>query len=351
MPDRHGPPWARDWPQQGEWGGPGRHMFRRIISFVFLLVLAGTVVGAVVATGFAALTGSERWVVVAATVAAFLFLAFAGRRMFRRNLAPVGQLVDATRRLGQGDHGVRLEVSGPGPFVPISRSFNKMAERLEEEDVRRRRLLADIGHELRTPMTVIRGEVEAVLDGLHSSSDLSNVVDEIDVIDRLLDDLRLLSMAEAGTLRLETEPTDIGDLARAVTGSFSNLAETQGVELLVDAVATLPEIVVDPHRIHQVISNLVANALREMPDGGRLDVSIAAEAETVAIRVADTGPGIRDGDYDRVFDRFVRSTDSTGTGLGLSISRDLVEAHGGTLTSANRDSGGAVFTVTLPVAS
>jgi two-component system sensor histidine kinase KdpD len=95
----------------------------------------------------------------------------------------------------------------------------------------------------------------------------------------------------------------------------------------------------------------VANALREMPDGGRLDVSIAAEAETVAIRVADTGPGIRDGDYDRVFDRFVRSTDSTGTGLGLSISRDLVEAHGGTLTSANRDSGGAVFTVTLPVAS
>jgi two-component system sensor histidine kinase BaeS len=323
-------------------------MFRRVIGFVFFLVLAGTVVGAIVATGFAALTGAERWLIVAATIAALLFLAFMARRMFRRNLVPVGQLIEATRRLGQGDHGVRLEIRGPGPFVPISRSFNKMAERLEEEDVRRRRLLADIGHELRTPMTVIRGEVEAVLDGLHSATDLSNVIDEIDVIDRLLDDLRLLSMAEAGTLRLETEPTDIGDLARAVTGSFSNLAEAQGVGVTVDAHATLPEIEVDPHRIHQVISNLVANALRQMPHGGRLDVNVTAEAEKLIIRVADTGPGLQDDDIDRVFDRFVRSTDSSGTGLGLSISRDLVEAHGGTLTAANRDSGGAVFTVSLP---
>lgn len=323
-------------------------MFRRLIGLVFFMVLAGTVVGAIVATGFAALSGSERWLVVAATIAALLFFAFVARRMFRRNLAPVGQLIEATRRLGEGDHEARLDVTGPGPFAAVSRSFNKMAERLEEEDVRRRRLLADIGHELRTPMTVIRGEVEAVLDGLHTSSDLSNVIDEIDVIDRLLDDLRLLSMAEAGTLRLQTEPTDVGDLVRAVVGSFSNMTTSQGVEVTVAADPEIPEIEIDPHRIHQVVSNLVANALRQMPDGGRLELTVSADREAVIIVVADTGPGLGDDEIARAFDRFVRSTDSTGTGLGLSISRDLAQVHGGTITAANRDSGGAVFTVVLP---
>ena len=348
MPERHGPPWARDWPRKGEWSGPGRHVLRRVIGLVFVLVLAGTLVGAILATGLAALSGSGRWLIVAATVAALLFFAFVARRLFRRNLLPVGRLIEATRRLGEGEHGARLEITGPGPFVAVSRSFNKMAERLEEEDERRRRLIADIGHELRTPMTVIRGEVEAVLDGLHPSADLSNVIDEIDVIDRLLDDLRLLSMAEAGTLRLETEPTDIGDLARAVVGSFSNLSTSQGVQVTIDVSNELPEIDVDPHRIHQVISNLVANALRQMPDGGHLEVTVTADPETVTIRVADSGPGIGDDGIERVFDRFVRSSDSTGTGLGLSISRDLVEAHGGAVTATNRESGGAVFTVALP---
>lgn len=323
-------------------------MFRRVIGLVFFLVLAGTVIGAIVATGFAALNGSERWLIVAATVGALLFFALVARRMLRRNLAPVGQLIEATRRLGEGDHGARLDITGPGPFAAVSRSFNKMAERLEEEDVRRRRLLADIGHELRTPMTVIRGEVEAVLDGLHTSSDLSNVIDEIDVIDRLLDDLRLLSMAEAGTLRLQTEPTDVGDLVRAVVGSFSNMTGSQGVEVTVTADPEVREIEIDPHRIHQVVSNLVANALRQMPDGGHLELTVTADPETVVIVVADTGPGLGDDEIARAFDRFVRSTDSTGTGLGLSISRDLAQAHGGTVTAANRDSGGAVFTVVLP---
>lgn len=323
-------------------------MFRRLIGLVVFLVLAGTVVGAIVATGLSELSGAERWLIVAATVLALFVFAFLARRMFRRNLAPVGELIEATRRLGEGDHGVRLRASGPGPFAAVSRSFNKMAERLEEEDVRRRRLLADIGHELRTPMTVIRGEVEAVLDGLHSSADLFSVVDEIDVIDRLLEDLRLLSMAEAGTLRLETEPTDLGDLVRAAVASFANLAANQSVEVRVHVDAGIPEIEVDPHRIHQVVANLVANAVHQMPTGGRLAVGVSADQGGVKISIADTGPGLGEGDSDRIFDRFVRSADSTGTGLGLSISRDLVAAHGGIITAANRASGGAEFTVSLP---
>lgn len=322
-------------------------MFRRLVAFASFLILAGTVAGAVIATGFAALTGGRRWLIVAVTVAGLILFAVMARRMFRGAWAPVGELIEATRRLGEGDLGVRLRHRGPGPLTAVNRSFNKMAERLEEENRRRRRLISDIGHELRTPMTVIRGEVEAVLDGLHAPDELSNVIDEIDLIDRLLDDLRLLSMAEAGTLRLETEPTDLGELARAVLASFSNMASYQGVEVEVVAEPTA-EAEVDPHRIHQVLSNLVANALRQMPMGGRLQVGVSGDDEEVVIEVADTGPGIPDDDLERVFDRFVRSADSTGAGLGLSISRDLVSAHDGSITAANREGGGAVFTVVMP---
>lgn len=157
-------------------------------------------------------------------------------------------------------------------------------------------------------------------------------------------------MAEAGTLRLETEPTDLGELARAVLASFSHMASSQGVEVEVGAEPTA-EAEVDPHRIHQVLSNLVANALRQMPMGGRLQVGVSGDDEEVVMEVADTGPGIPDDDLERVFDRFVRSADSTGAGLGLSISRDLVSAHDGSITAANREGGGAVSPSSCPAAS
>jgi two-component system sensor histidine kinase BaeS len=243
---------------------------------------------------------------------------------------------------------VRLRTARPGPLAAFSRSLNNMAERLEEEERRRRRMFSDIGHELRTPMTVIRGEVEAVIDGLHEPDQLSHVIDEIDVIDRLLDDLRLLSMAESGTLRLETEPTDLADLARAVLTSFSNTTASQNIDVRLEVARDEVVADVDPHRIHQVLSNLVANALRQMPDGGRLDVHVSADAANVRIEIGDTGPGIPGDALDVIFDRFVRSSDSAGTGLGLSISRDLVVAHGGALSATNREDGGAAFTVVLP---
>lgn len=324
-------------------------MFRRVLGLFLFLILVAVAAGAMIATGLAAVTGSTRWWIVIGTVAALVLVAVVSRRLFGRTWQPIGELIEATRRLGEGEHGVRLGFSRRGPFAAVSRSFNKMAERLEAEDERRRRLLADIGHELRTPMTVIRGEVEAVIDGLHRPGELSNVVDEIDLIDRLLDDLRLLSMAESGTLRLEIEPTDLGELARAVIASFSHTTSANRIDFVVVSEADGPEAEVDPHRIHQVISNLVANALRQMPDSGRLEIRVTTDATSATIEVADTGSGIVGQDVDRVFDRFVRSSDSTGAGLGLSISRDLVEAHQGTITAANHDDGGAVFTVTLPL--
>jgi signal transduction histidine kinase len=226
-----------------------------------------------------------------------------------------------------------------------------MAERLEADDERRRRLVADIGHELRTPMTVIRGEIEAVLDGVHPADSLSNVVDEVELMDRLLEDLRVLALAEAGSLQLETTPTDLGDLAADVLTSFARRSEAQGVSVTLEVAAGTPEVPVDSHRIHQVLSNLVSNALEQMPDGGRLSMSISIgdQGESVRVDVDDTGPGVDPGRAERIFDRFVRATDSSGAGLGLSISRDLAVAHGGSLDLGQAPNGGARFTMRLPI--
>lgn len=322
-------------------------MFRRFVAFLFFLILVGAIVGAIIATGLAAFSGINRWLIVVATAVGLIGFGLIARQLFRTTWAPVGELIDATRRLGEGDHEVRLSTRGARLSDRLAQSFNKMAERLQEEDRRRRRLIADIGHELRTPMTVIRGEIEAVLDGLHRPEQLSDVVDEIEVIERLLEDLRLASMAEAGTLQLETEPTDIAEVVTAVAASFRGRAAAQRVVMSVEGDSPT-ELSVDPHRIHQVMSNLVRNALDQMPDGGRLEVIVEAEPEGVHVVIADTGPGIPVHDLDRVFDRFVRSPDSNGTGLGLSISRDLIEAHGGTIEATNRATVGTELRVYLP---
>jgi two-component system sensor histidine kinase BaeS len=224
-----------------------------------------------------------------------------------------------------------------------------MAARLEEEDERRRRLLADLGHELRTPLTVIRGEIEAVLDGLHDPQSLSHVVDEVDLMERLLEDLRVLTLTEAGRLQLHRETLDIEILIGDVITSFAALLESHGVVTAVEIQPDLPEIEVDHHRLRQVLANLISNAAAQMPEGGSLGVQAREEGASLVIDVSDTGPGIPADRLERVFERFVKAGDSRGTGLGLSIARDLVEAHGGTLDAANQPEGGARFSLRLPL--
>jgi signal transduction histidine kinase len=203
-----------------------------------------------------------------------------------------------------------------------------------------KRLFADLGHELRTPLTVICGEIEAVLDGVHEPESFDNVVDEVELMDRLLEGLRTLALAEAGRLELVLEPTNLGDVVTDVVASCRSAMKEHGV--VADVTISGAELVeVDPLRVHQVISNLVSNALRGMPDGGRLDVTFDGSA----ITVADTGPGIPEDQLPFVFDRWVKAPDSTGS--GLSIARDLVEAHEGTITAGNRSGSGAVFQVEL----
>jgi signal transduction histidine kinase len=318
-------------------------------GFVFALIFLGPLLGILLANLLGFVHGPRRWVLGGLAVLAMLGLILVARNRLGRTWAPVGQLIDATRRLGDGETGVRIPIAEPGPLAAVTGSFNRMASRLEEEDQRRRRLLADLSHELRTPLTVIRGEIEAVLDGLHDPKSLSHVVDEVDLMERLLEDLRVLTLTEAGRLQLHRETLDIEILIGDVITSFATLLESHGVVTTVEIPPDLPEIEVDHHRLRQVLANLISNAAAQMPEGGSLRVQAREEGTWLVIEVSDTGPGIPKNRLERVFERFVKSGDSSGTGLGLSIARDLVEAHGGTLGAANRPEGGAAFTVSLPL--
>lgn len=349
MPDRppQGPPWGHQGGPPG-WG-PGRHIFGRLIGFILVTLLVFTVLGALFAPRFGRFGAPHRLFIAAGLlVLVVIGLAVVARVVFGRSWAPVGELIDATRRLGDGESGVRIEQTGPGPFGAVGASFNRMAARLEEEDERRRRLLADLGHELRTPLTVIRGEIEAVLDGVHQPESLGNVIDEVELMERLLEDLRVLTLTEAGRLRLHPEPTELEAVIDDVIASFAAPMESRGVHAEVRVGDTVGEVTLDPYRVRQVLGNLVSNALNQMPDGGTVTVSADRIPSWVAVTVADTGPGIAPDRLEQVFQRFVKSGDSTGTGLGLSIAKDLVEAHGGRITAANRPQGGAIFTFWLP---
>lgn len=324
-------------------------MFRRFIGFAVVLIILGPLIGVLISSMFGYFQGPRRFVLGGLAIMVLIGLAVFARNRFGRTWAPIGALIDATRRLGEGETGVRIPITEPGPLAAVSGSFNRMAARLEEEDERRRRLLADLGHELRTPLTVIRGEIEAVLDGLHEPESLSNVIDEVDLMERLLEDLRVLTLAEAGRLQLHREPTDIEAVIGDVVASFSTALEARNVTSQVEVEPGMGELDVDPYRLRQVLSNLVSNALNQMQDGGRLEVSAHLDPAVARIEVADSGRGIPPDRLEKVFERFVKSGDSTGSGLGLSIARDLVEAHGGTIAAANRLEGGAVFTILLPV--
>jgi two-component system sensor histidine kinase BaeS len=228
-----------------------------------------------------------------------------------------------------------------------------MAGRLEADAEQRRRLLADVSHELRTPLAVIQGNIEAILDGVHEADDahLGAILDETHVLARLVDDLRTVALSEGGNLPLHHEPTDLAILAAESVASFQAAAETAGVRLDVHVDDDIPLLDIDPVRIREVLSNLVANALRHTPSGGSIGVNAtsAAGGESVEIVVRDTGTGIDPALLPHVFDRFAKAADSRGSGLGLAIARGLVEAHGGSIEVESSVGTGTIFRIRLPV--
>ena len=320
-------------------GRPGpRHAAGFVGCLVLFLILfsgvvaalttwvAGTLLG-IVAPG----SGASAPTALAVILVIIVGVAIIGR-VLGRAVRPLASIADATQRLADGDAGVRVPVAGPGPVRRLGASFNAMAERLDRSRSDRQALLADVTHELRTPLAVIGGSIEAMLDGVHPRDDahLAPVLAETAVMARLLEDLRTLSLAEAGALPLHREDVDVrrllADVApghAAAAGEASvDLAAVDGAPLALDA---------DPVRLREVVANLVVNAIRHTPRGGSVRLDATMDGPWVEITVADTGEGITPADLDRVFDRFERRADGGGSGLGLTIARDLVAAHGGTI--------------------
>jgi len=317
--------------------------------FVGVLVLVGALVGALVSTAVAGVASSRRVGVVLVTLLVLIVGGWLLRTMVRRTWGPVRDLMGATGRLADGDYTARVDERSSAGLRAVGSSFNSMAARLEEADEQRRRLMSDLGHELRTPLAVIRGEIEAVIDGVRDGGPehMASLLDEVEVLERLIEDLRVLTLSEAGKLPLQVEQADLVRVVEEVAASYRPTAAQSGIDVVVEAPSRAPDVSVDPVRFRQALANLVVNSIRAMPNGGRITVEVTVEDDRVVVRVIDNGPGIA-GQAEDAFGRFVKSEDSPGSGLGLSIARGLVRAHDGDLAITASGPDGTTAQMWLP---
>ncbi len=279
-----------------------------------------------------------------------------GSILFFQIVSPVQKLTAAAQKIAAGDLGQRIATQSQDEIGTLATAFNQMADSLAQHEELRRNLIADVAHELRTPLTVIQGNLEAMLDGVLPTSpqEIATLRDETALLTRLVADLRLLSLAEAGQLKLERVKTDSAELVTRAVEPFRLQAQSSQVELNLEFASSLPSIELDVDRITQVIRNLLSNALRHTPAGGRVTIGCKKDpGNSLLFTVSDTGEGISSDDLPYVFDRFYRadksrSRSSGGSGIGLAIVKQLVEAHGGKVWMESQLGRGATFGFTLP---
>ena len=367
---RERPPW---WPENEEWP-PTREAWRRVgrrnpffrrmgcffFGFAFLAFVGLLGILRFILAPFLNLEGAPAFdrpgIIFPFAFLGFILLVFAvvwGARSLRRIFTPLDELFHASERVANGDYSVRVQEKGPPEVHSLMRSFNSMAQRLQVSDQQRRNMLADISHELRTPITVIQGNVEGMLDGVYPADEarLQSIIEETQILSRLVDDLRTLALAESGALRLKREPTNLAGLIRDAVSGFEAQAREKDIRIEL-ALADGEDANVDPQRIREVLTNLLSNALRYTPRGGEIHVSLIdtgfGDGRNVTISIADSGPGIEPEMLPHVFDRFFKSSDSGGMGLGLSIAKYLVEAHGGKIWVESEAGKGTKITFSFP---
>ncbi len=291
----------------------------------------------------------------AALVAALVAVGLA--YLFSRFITgPINALKISAQRIRDGDLSQRVDLHSGDELGDLAAAFNGMAAQLDAKEKSQKHLLADVVHELRTPLSIIQGNLEAWRDGVVSPTPaaVAPVHEEAVLLSRLITDLRDLSLAETGQLSLSRETTDLGALARSIVSSFSTRAQAQDIDLGVTADQASPPVVVDPDRMRQVLRNLLDNALRHTPSGGRVSVSVQPGGRgVVTTSVTDTGSGIRPEDLPHVFEHFFKADPSrerskSGSGIGLAIVKQLIEAHGGTVSAQSTLGEGSTFSFTLP---
>jgi signal transduction histidine kinase len=274
----------------------------------------------------------------------------------RRILSPVRALTKAARKFGKGDFSQRVGYDGKGEMGELSRSFNSMAENLEKNEQLRRNMVADVAHELRTPISNLRGYLEAISDGVLSPNEVTirSLNEEAVSLTRLVSDLQELSLSDAGKMKMDIQPEDITHIIKDTAKAFQPKADAKGLLVLADPGNELPLVDIDAQRVRQVLNNLLNNAIAHTGKDGSVSITARPDGEKLYISVADTGEGIPAQDLPMIFERFYRVDKSRtratgGTGLGLTIAKRIVEAHGGTITAASEQGKGSTFTFSLPV--
>jgi signal transduction histidine kinase len=271
--------------------------------------------------------------------------------------APLSKLADAARSIGRRDLSRRVEVRGSQEIQEVAQAFNEMAADLQQAEILRQNLLADVAHELRTPITVIQGNLQAILDDVYEldKAEIAQLYDQTRQLTHLVDDLRELAQAEARQLPLEIIPVDLSVLASDVAAIYESIAEVQQIQLQTRISKGLPLIQGDRARLMQCLQNLLNNAFRHTPAGGVVTLSVQQQEKILEVSVQDSGSGIAPEHLPHVFDRFyrvdpARARETGGTGLGLAITRAIIQNHGGTISAVSAGEGqGSTFTISLPI--
>ena len=329
----------------GEYNGPGGGMMGQ-----------GGMMGRGVEMAQQAMLERINQAILAGGAAALSAALAVGFLIFRSVTRPVDQLRLAAQAVSSGDLSARVTIHTGDELAKLGVAFNAMADSLQRGERLRRDLTADVAHELRTPLAVVQSNLEAMLDGVYplDAEHLANVMEQTQVLARLVNDLRTLALAESGQMPLHRQPVDPGGLAAMVASAFRTRAAEKGVSIETDIDSGLPPTSIDSQRMYQVLSNLIDNSIRHTPSGGRITVGAKDGDRRIVLSVSDTGSGVSPEDMPFIFERFYRADKSRsraegGTGLGLAIAKTLVQAHGGTIAARSQAGRGTTIEISLPI--